>query len=216
MMPPAETETEPETESGTDPTTPPLTAQQQATVEYHVDRITDRTAIPPAAAEAYVLRRRGLSISEIATQRGVSDLAVEKNLEKARDVYAKCRVLIALAADDPEDDPEYEPLWNAGPVTISEYTTLPPAQAVVWEIRERHGRIGWADTAAQALGDLAGDGREREYSTVNDHVTKSNAKVEEAEATVELVELDGLFDDVQAITDQDTSAIEAELSASAE
>jgi hypothetical protein len=214
MMPTTETEPEPEADTETDPhTTPLLTAQQQATVERHVDRITNRTPIPPAAAEAYVLRRRGLSISEIATQRGVGEQATEKNLDRVRDIYAECRVLTALKADDPEDDPEYGPLWDAGPELISEHTTLTPAQAAVWDVRERNGRMGWADTAGQALGDLAGDGRQRAYNTVNDHVTKSNEKVEAAKTTVEMIELDGLLDDVVAITDQDASAIEAELSA---
>lgn len=184
---------------------------QQQRTEALAERISDRTALTPAVAHTYVLYRRGLSNTEIAAQRDVSPPIISQDLGTIREAYAKARTLAALAADDPEDDPKHQDLWDAGAETISEHTTLTEPQATVWNIRKRHGRFGWTDEAGQALGDLAGDGQAREYTTLNDHVTAINHRIQDAEATVDMIELDGLFDGVQAITDVDDPA-EAETS----
>jgi hypothetical protein len=177
----------------------------QDTLDATAERITERTLITPSRARTYVLARSGYSQAEIGRQRDLSRTTINRALADIEGIYARARTLVDLADDDPsgDEEPEYPDLWGAGASTIAEHTPLTEPQAIVWVEKKQVHRIGWYPPAAEALADLAGDDTPRTRSTVNDHLYTVEDKIERAQATVELIELDNLFTDVNAATDVD-------------
>ena len=185
-----------------DPTQDPI---DQDTLDATAERITERTLITPSRARTYVLARSGHSQAEIGRQRDLSRTTINRALADIERIYARARTLVDLADDDPsgDEEPEYPDLWDAGASTIAEHTPLTEPQAIVWVEKKQVRRIGWYPPAAEALADLADDDTPRTRSTVNDHLYTAEDKIERAQATVELIELDNLFTDVRAATDVD-------------
>jgi len=180
----------------------------QDTLDATAERITERTLITPSRARTYVLARSGYSQAEIGRQRDLSRTTINRALADIERIYARARTLVDLADDDPsgDEEPEYPDLWDAGASTIAEHTPLTEPQAIVWTEKKQVRRIGWYPPAAEALADLADDDTPRTRSTVNDHLYTAEDKIERAQATVELIELDNLFTDVNAATDVDNLA----------
>jgi transcriptional regulator len=180
-------------------------AVDQDTFDAIAEPIIDRTLITPSRARTYVRARSGYTQAEIARQRDLTRTTTHLALEDIEDIYARARTLVDLADDDPsgDEEPEYPDLWDAGASTIAEHTPLTEPQAIVWVEKKQVRRIGWYPPAAEGLADLADDDTPRTRSTVNDHLSAAKDKIERAQATVELIELDNLFTDVNAATDVD-------------